>query len=68
VLAPLRVKTLLFVLVRVPEPLITLEMVIASERLTNSALLLVTLPVPNRPVVPPAPTASVPAVIVVPPV
>ena len=51
----------------VPLPLIRLPTVITSLRLKTSAPLSVTLPVPRLPAAPPAPTCSVPAVIVVTP-
>jgi hypothetical protein len=53
--------------VTAPVPLITPASVIASLRLIANVALFVTFPA-MLPVVPPAPTCSVPAVIVVPPV
>ena len=60
-----RVTTPVFVTVRAPVPLIKLAMVMAEDRLTAKVALLVMLPVPSWPVIPPAPTAKVPALIVV---
>ena len=48
-------------------PLTLLARVYASERLICSVPLLLTAPEPNVPVVPPLPTSSVPAEIVVAP-
>lgn len=50
-----------------PDPVITLPTVITSDRLKASVPLSVTAPEPSDPDVPPAPTCSVPAEIVVPP-
>ncbi len=50
---------------RFPVPLIALLTVSALLRSNTSAALLVTAPVPSVPAVPPAPTCSVPALIVV---
>jgi hypothetical protein len=50
-----------------PAPEMTPSKVSASERLKASAALLVTLPM-MEPLVPPLPSCSVPALIVVPPV
>ena len=51
--------------VAAPVPEITPPYPSASDRLKISAALLVTLPLPSVPAVPPAPTSSVPAEIVV---
>ena len=48
-----------------PVPEMTLAMVTAFERLTSRVALSTTAPVPRAPVVPPAPTLSVPAEMVV---
>ena len=51
-----------------PVPEMALETVSALERLNTRVPLLVVAPVPSVPVVPPSPTCSVPAEIVVVPV
>ena len=55
-------------LVKLPVPLMSLAIVKLSERLICSAPLLLTAPDPKEPAVPPLPTSSVPAEIVVAPV
>ena len=55
-------------LVKLPVPLMSLAKLKLSERLICSVPLLITAPVPSVPVVPPLPTSSMPAEIVVAPV
>ena len=62
---PLRVVMPAPAWVTAPVPEISLETVKASDRLNCSVALLTTAPVPSVPAVPPAPTLSVPAEIVV---
>jgi hypothetical protein len=68
-LALLSVRVLVPILIRLPVPLMVLEMVIASLRLTvKLALLVMALLEEIEPVVLPAPIWRVPALIVVVPV
>ena len=64
-LPPVNVRVAAPNLARAPVPLMTCDRLNASERLICSVPLLLTAPVPNVPVVPPAPTSSVPALMVV---